>query len=546
MAARSDKELQRKGHEHECFVCKKECYNTCSRCGEFYCSKACQTVDWREHKYYCFEMPELIMKSTPFNGQQSNNSPKFQSDNWRVVQNLRSGEYRSELVQSSSSENSLQVAESRHSERTENVRNQDEESIRSSQPAVFNFGGYPKNNDDVVITHVRHANVFYIRTCSSGNEYKKNAKAFDDYGRKGIKLLSVPQKNDVVLVLYDGKFLRALVLNVESEEIIEVGLVDTGRKVNKSFRDMRQLSDELKSRERYNFLITLDQIPRKVRPIQFKKLFDFLKNETVFKIQFDGNDWKSCGELRLIAKDSGFPIETLILGNQSNQFNGNDSTVDKNATPVEIDSGLSMETLTLKDEPNNRAAAVETTSIAGNVHSTKTSEKPISLKDLATETLPEVAALIILDNSSIRSGYVSAIAASKVFQLDALYNKVNQFGNVIHEVYEPEPDELCLVQVEGEWYRAMNCGSKFLLIDWGNMEDVDRRNIRRFPQELNDPCYTFVCIIQGAIHKLDEDQIEQLSQLLEIQSEHPDCSCVKVDGELMEYNVKFPKLLNIF
>ncbi|KAG4066589.1 hypothetical protein HA402_007225 [Bradysia odoriphaga] len=538
MATRSgDKELERKGHENECFVCKKECYNTCSRCGEFYCSKQCQTVDWREHKYYCFEMPELIMKSTPFNGQQSNDSPKFQSNNRRMVQNLRSD--RSELVQSRSSENSPRLAESRDSERTENA-----ESLRSSQPAVFNFACCPKNNDDVVITHVRHANVFYIRTCSSEKEYKKNAKAFDDYGRKGIKLPSLPQKNDVVLVLFDGKFLRALVLNVESEDKIEVGLVDTGRKVNKSFRDMRQLSDELKSRERYNFIVTLHHIPKKVRPIEFRKLFEFLENETVFKIQFEGNDCKSAKELKLLEKDSGLPIETLVLENHPNQFNGNDSSVDKNDTSVEIDSGLPRETLTVRDEPNNRVAAVETTH--RNVHSTNATEEPISFNDLATETLPEVAELIILDNSSIRLGHVSAIATHKVSFLDALHNKVNEFGNVIHEVYEPEPDELCLVKFEGEWYRAMNCGSKFLLIDWGNMEDVDRRDIRRFPQELNDPCYTFVCIIQGAIHKLAEDQIEQLKQLLEIQSEHPGCSCVKVEGELMEYNVKFPKLSNIF
>ncbi|XP_037038977.1 tudor domain-containing 6-like [Bradysia coprophila] len=554
MANRSgDKELQRNGHTNECFVCKKSCENTCSRCGEFYCSKQCQTVDWREHKYYCFEMPELIIKSSPANGHHFNNSPKFQSENRRVLQNLRRGDFRPE--HSNQSENTTAV-ESQQSQRTHAKR--DEESAPTAQPVVFNFGDYPKNNDDVVITHVRHANSFYIRTCCTDNQYQKNAKDFDDYGRRGVKLTSIPQRNDAVLVRHDGKFHRAIVLQVEGEDNVEIALADTGRKIHKPVHDMRQITDELKSRERYNFIVTLTHMPKKLNPAEFRKLREFVNNQTVFKVQFDGDDWKSAQKFKLLMNDSGLPMEAFVLGNEPSQFNGNDSKDDKNTKPVKTDSGL-VET-SIRDEPNNGPAALETTSIATNVeepmHSPNTpgteevnkSNQPILFKHLATETLPDVAGLMIFDNSSVHLGYVSAVATKSIENLYVLHNKVNEYGSLIHEVYEPELDELCLVKFEDEWYRAIKCETKFWFIDWGNMEDIDSCNIRRFPEDLKDPCHTFVCHVHGLTSEmaLDEGKIEQLKVLLENQSQHPDCVCVKVEHELMEYNVKFPILSNFF
>ena len=40
-----------------CIICKKETMNKCSTCGERYCSKDCQRVDWIEHKKRCYPLP---------------------------------------------------------------------------------------------------------------------------------------------------------------------------------------------------------------------------------------------------------------------------------------------------------------------------------------------------------------------------------------------------------------------------------------------------------------------------------------------------------
>ncbi|XP_037050667.1 protein vreteno-like [Bradysia coprophila] len=524
----SDKEFQRNG---PCLVCKKSSFNTCSRCGEFYCSKQCQRVDWHKHKYYCFDMPELIMKS-PDSSDQQFNDIRFQSDNRRILQNLRGGEHRFEWVES--------IERSRTA-----LESNEKIGWTPQKRVVFNFGDYPRNNDDVIITHVRHANSFYIRTCSSDIEFEKNAKDFDDYGGKGMKLTSLPQKNDLVLVRFDARFQRAIVLqDVEKTDDIVVGLIDTGRKVSKSLKNMRQLSDELKRRKRYNFVVTLDHLPPGVMSMPFNELRKLVNNRTVFKIKFYGHDWQTASNFRLLEKESGLPIEKLVKC----ESNGNDSKVN-NSGKLLVNT-LPMGRLPLRGKPPSHTTVKRTASTT--IHSPNAAEKlikslrPISFADLCTETLPKVAKLIILDNSSANLGYVSAIATKNILKLDDIHNKVGECGDVMHDIYKPKLEELCLVKFEGEWYRAINYGSKFLLIDWGYVEDIDARNIRRFPEKLKIPCYTFVCRVQNAAQRLAQDttQIERLKKLLDIQSEHPDCFCVHVEGELMEYNVTFPKLSN--
>lgn len=131
-----------------CFVCKVICNNTCSRCGEYYCSKNCQIDDWPNHRYICFRMPNLIMGTT------ATRSPRQPQQN----------------------NNSIDQNEGHN-------KNATSESQPQSKRIIF--GDAPKNNDDVIITFVQHANTFYIRSCRSNSEYVKNCKDFDQFGKNG-------------------------------------------------------------------------------------------------------------------------------------------------------------------------------------------------------------------------------------------------------------------------------------------------------------------------------------------------------------------------
>ncbi|XP_017140914.1 uncharacterized protein LOC108154936 [Drosophila miranda] len=45
-----------------CAVCGNSSVFLCERCHEPYCSKDCQSTDWRRHKFYCIPMPVLVPK----------------------------------------------------------------------------------------------------------------------------------------------------------------------------------------------------------------------------------------------------------------------------------------------------------------------------------------------------------------------------------------------------------------------------------------------------------------------------------------------------
>lgn len=64
-------EIHRNDKTNNCLVCHKLCISACSRCGEIFCSRECQTIGWQDHKWVCFEMPELIIRSPSPNVQRN-------------------------------------------------------------------------------------------------------------------------------------------------------------------------------------------------------------------------------------------------------------------------------------------------------------------------------------------------------------------------------------------------------------------------------------------------------------------------------------------
>lgn len=480
-------EMPRNGDTNKCNVCKKVCNKTCSRCGEFYCSKNCQSIDWRDHKYVCFEMPELIVRSTTPNVQQNRNQSNFTSDNRNVFPNNQNGF---------------------------NENGQSPTMSAEPKQKTFNFADAPKNNDDVTLTWIGNANTFYIRACEHDDEYLKNSKDFDHYGRNGKKLSSLPQRCDIVLARYDGLFVRAVVLKVESEDKIQVAFADVGRKLFKKIHDLRQLSDNLISRNRHNFKINLNTLPNIIDEHSFSKLLSFVSDKIVFTLQFNGNDWDSATDFNLLRKDCGSPI-LMLLGGEANNIAAKKTTVSEVHIPE-----APMEENPI--EPKEKLI----------------SPKTISLRDLTTETLPEVADLTILDDSSIATGCVTVILTKNIKKQSDLHEKINECFDKIAEEYEPQPDELCLVKFEDEWYRAVYYSPLFCLIDYCSMVDIDRHDIRKYPEELTDPCYVFFGNIQGFSSAL----LDQLNKVLKPGSKHLSCLCSKVTDEPNEYNVTFPSV----
>lgn len=516
-----DADVQRNVHGKECFVCKKTSNYMCSRCLETYCSKQCQTVDWSKHKYYCFEMPELIVLSPQHNGQQVRRDSNPRSDNRTVNQSPQNG-YRN---------NDRRDERERPHSYEEFAR-----SAKSTQPALiapsFTFADPPKNNDDVVFTHVKSANNFYIRACSSDSEYIQNAKDFDQWGQNGSRLMGLPRRDDVVLAKSsDKKFHRAVVLNVESYDRIKVALADTGRTLHKSVYDMRSISKDLIDRKRYNYSVKLEHLPIELERKLFSKLHDFVKDETVFVLQFDGDEWKTASNFNLLEKHSGLPIEIAV---RAETING---------APVNNGVATIGDATKTASTTQNVRQRIESPNVPENTNECKKSKeelittKKLTIQDLTFSSWPDVANLIITDNSTIEMGFVSAISKKHSHNLLELHSKVAKYGDADNEIYIPKPDELCLVKFEDEWYRSVELQSKYLLIDFGSLETIDNHNIRRFPAELTDQCVTFVCNIEG----FTKDRVEDFKKLFKVDMEtiHSKSICVKSIEDPKEYSVTF-------
>lgn len=525
MANRGDNTEQRKSGDNKCFVCKSICNNTCSRCGEFYCSIQCQTTDWRQHKYFCFRMPPLTSNplSSNGNGQHDNNNSVSRGNNPRSRFEQKSSLNRNGHM--NSYEKTGETARSANSPNTSMTSMASTTSTNHSNPKpVFEFVDAPKNNDDVFLTFVRFANSFFIRPCIYDDEYMKNVEDFDRHGRIGLKLISLPQRDDLVLVNFDGKYRRAIVLQVESAAKIEVAVVDTGRKVSKPLHEMREISEELKSRKRSNFSLTLNNLPARIDQKPFTKLLNSVSNKTVFTLQYDGNWSSSPKNCKLLEKCTGLSIELFATEGITKR------AVEAVVEPQheQLDESQSAEVSEAEQHPQAQPALRNT--------SDPTPRRKVSIGDLPTTTLPEVADLYITDNSLIKHGYVTAILQTHQAELVAILAKAEEFGNADDEVYMPESGELCLVKWENEWYRAINYEPKFCFIDFGFFEYIEDRNIRRFPNEFLEPCHAITCSING----FESQMIEELEKTLAPYSVHPHCICAEAGED--SYNVTFPKV----
>lgn len=411
--------------------------------------------------------------------------------------------------------------------------------------------------------HIVNLNTYYIRACKDDGEYLRNckdfsdegkSKQFDGYDENGEKFF--PQQNDTVLVEYDGGFLRAVVLKVESEEKIEVALADIGKKVYVKLQNIRRLSEDLFNRKRYNYLYTSKEILNYTNK-SFSKLLNFVRDKTVFTVHFNGVDVQSSTSFSLIHKNSGLSIEMLLCRDTNNDVN--DATLISPKANIDLKSNNdAKETISIKpkdDFGSKSNAAKMATSITPKAEEPQmerhinqqkgklVSPKKVLIKDLTTETLPEVADLIVIDASTINTGNVNVTLNSNAGKQYDIYVKVQKYGNDIQVEYKPQADELCLVKFQDEWYRAVYCPPNFCLIDFGSIEAIERRDIREYPDELTDPCYTFFGNIQGFSRELNF--IDELKKVLKEHSVQLNCICRKVDGEPYEYDITFPSVRNL-
>lgn len=494
-----------------CNVCKKTCSNKCSRCCEFYCSVQCQRSDWKTHRYVCFKMPSLTFGTKHPNGPPNvgNASP-----NTKGVSGIQDGdsEYpksnnnsRWSLDENSSAVNGKISLPSRSSSSASSTT-EIQSSIKTLQ-----FADQPKSNDDVVLTGVstlnNQVNAYYIRTCQSNGECTQNTKDFHEHGKNGKQLSRVPVRNQIILVEHEGLFVRAIVINPSDRNNIKVGLVDIGCVALKKLDDTREISNDLLDRKRYNFKIVLNDIAS----VDEKKLLQLVDANIVFKLQFDGASFSSGKNFQLLKKNSGSTIDTLLK---------NYSTQPLNQTSTNKTISSVQEKLKSLPKMNSELTTPPTR---------------VFVTDLVFQSFcNDYADLVVMDTSTISLGCVSAILFDNLKKVQILQSKIQEIAIGIHEEYEPELNEICLAKYvdDNDWYRAhYSAPDEFVFIDYGNASPVDKKDVRKLPNELREPCYTVVCFINGfpsnrrsfdtkeAIEKLSPDTVQKNCKITVLKSQ---------------------------
>lgn len=244
-----------------CIKCGKHAYYNCERCGDFYCSTDCQSIDWLLHKLNCFPMPKLIpSKSLPFRKEleKSMESLKLNDPIMPKAASIQSNG-RSVAAGTTVRDNQDANFLEKTSQRLCNG-----DVAAQSSTTVNNEVTSEKisNGSEVLITHVRSYQTAYIRSVAANDVYTKllNDTAAAALTASHLKAYPCP-KQDYVLAPYEGIYYRALVLSVnELIGSVRIAFIDFGNQEDVPFDTLKVFPNELKERPRLTLMIQLKNV----------------------------------------------------------------------------------------------------------------------------------------------------------------------------------------------------------------------------------------------------------------------------------------------
>uniref|UniRef100_A0A336KD67 CSON007647 protein n=1 Tax=Culicoides sonorensis TaxID=179676 RepID=A0A336KD67_CULSO len=312
----------------------------------------------------------------------------------------------------------------------------------------------------VVITSVISQNVVYVRPNDSQTteRYSKILQEVLATSHDISIIIKLPKVGDLVAVFMpNSNIYRAIVLKVTDRANIRVAFLDTGEISIQCLLNLRKLPEKLKALPIYIYKVILKDVPANyfnLNAVGMLVSLTYAEPTEELSIEFTDEKRKTA---RLYHR--GKCVNDLLI---------NEITID----PPETN-----EHYILKDVP--------------------------TFKFTKTDNVK----LIILDTSLITKGELSCIPAEYLQQLGLLHRKIQIYGKTLtlkeDHLYTPEHNEVCLVLLGQDWYRAV-CYEKvgdqhptMLCFDFGFFSVVHIRNIFPLPQKLLDKCYTFDCCIEG-------------------------------------------------
>ncbi|KAH8306452.1 hypothetical protein KR018_011669, partial [Drosophila ironensis] len=267
-----------------CVVCAAVAETACQRCGDFYCSKYCQKLDWPRHRYICFPMPALVHPKS-FSIHQAPEEFPLEAAGFQGPDKAAAGP----IPISNISINAVVPVD------FEGYKATGVAGAVSLNPNISTNAevvGMPPSNSLVYVTGFRSANRCNIRIASKTADiaYKQMCLKVNAFANE-MPPMKITENYEYCLAGYNGSFERAQVIYLYGSQNVKVLLIDRGTFKIRSVTDIRPISPELQALPCYSKVVQLKDVAN--YPIND----DFIK----FAAQFETDKFLAIYQKKIIS-----------------------------------------------------------------------------------------------------------------------------------------------------------------------------------------------------------------------------------------------------
>ncbi|XP_039966612.1 uncharacterized protein LOC120778715 [Bactrocera tryoni] len=450
-----------------CVLCHKKAEWSCERCVDLYCSMECQRMDWPRHRYICLPMPHLV--------------PLSHAEDILLRKKLIS-ESNGNQVSSTSVE--------------ELLKNDDTEKNTKLSNKTRNF------TENVILVKFLSSNKCLVRAHKPPDNFTDIQKEINAFGKNAPELIVCPSVGSVALLLYKGTYTRVEVLSIQDDKRITLLYCDYGWIATVAKVDLRMAVDDVLKFPRLSALVILHNVGE----CSDSKVMSLLE-------KFEG---MQC-ELRRCIETSSNKIGekvSLTCGNVNLNEEINKLCFDTNFGKV-YENVQNSEDIEIKNLNNNEDLLLDLC-----LDEPCQKEKPILSPPFDIyifQTNLSNFKVVVLDTSALSYGYIGCIAETDLKYLVTVQEYLNNYEDN-GQFYSPKLHEYCLAKFENEWYRARvvkimgNSRYTVVYLDFTNESTITSQDIRRYPKDLNGPCRTNLCLIDGLPTTLNADHINFLKK----------------------------------
>nr|XP_014097509.1 uncharacterized protein LOC106622755 [Bactrocera oleae] len=450
-----------------CTLCHRKAEWSCERCVDLYCSMECQKKDWQRHRYICFPMPSLV--------------PLSHTEDMLMRKKLISESKGNDLSCTSADE----LLKRDYALKNTKLSNK----INSS-------------TEKVILVKFLSTNKCLVRAHIQPDNFTDILKEIHAVGKTAPELTACPSVGSVALILYKGTYTRVELLSIQDDGHIKLLYCDYGWIATIAKTDLKMAVDDVL------------KFPRLSAVIKLHNVVECFDSKVICLLEkFEGLECELRRSVEQSISEIGEEV-TLTCGSKNINEEINKLCSDTHFKKV-FENVQNSQDIEIKNINNNQDLLLD---LCFDEPCQK--EKPILSPPFDIyifKTNLTNFKVVVLDTSALSYGYIGCIAETDLKYLVTVQEYLNNYEDN-GQFYNPKLHEYCLAKFENEWYRARvvkiigsSCYT-VVYLDFTNEITITSQDIRRYPKDLNGPCRTNLCLIDGLPTTLNADHINFLKK----------------------------------